>query len=193
MISINSIGNICLSLRPFSHLTKRRGCFHPPRLSKAGRLTFSRQVALLLRKESQSHLLFLLLSDEKSILPCKKEELQCGDGLCLLNWLRCHYKKDCGRDYMSIKLTCSSELPFTLLNHDKVLHMWTHLLARLVFVAVYCLNIRCDLVLLLQGYGYLEVYLFMCLNHFYHMLISSRIVDISALVGMEDLVGLKMH
>ncbi|XP_062442402.1 protein BEAN1 [Rhea pennata] len=44
---------------------------------------------------------------EQSILPCKKEELQCGDGLCLLNWLRCHYKKDCGRDYMSIKLTCS--------------------------------------------------------------------------------------
>ncbi|XP_077687396.1 LOW QUALITY PROTEIN: protein BEAN1 [Eretmochelys imbricata] len=44
---------------------------------------------------------------EESILPCKKEELQCGNGLCLLNWLRCHYKKDCGRDYMSIKLTCS--------------------------------------------------------------------------------------
>uniref|UniRef100_A0A8B9I5V4 Brain expressed associated with NEDD4 1 n=2 Tax=Anser TaxID=8842 RepID=A0A8B9I5V4_9AVES len=44
---------------------------------------------------------------EQSILPCKKEELQCGNGLCLSNWLRCHYKKDCGRDYMSIKLTCS--------------------------------------------------------------------------------------
>ncbi|XP_068811973.1 protein BEAN1 isoform X2 [Struthio camelus] len=44
---------------------------------------------------------------EQSILPCKKEELQCGNGLCLLNWLRCQYKKDCGRDYMSIKLTCS--------------------------------------------------------------------------------------
>ncbi|XP_068006986.1 protein BEAN1 isoform X1 [Melanerpes formicivorus] len=44
---------------------------------------------------------------EQSILPCKKEELQCGDGLCLLNWLRCRYRKDCGRDYMSIKLTCS--------------------------------------------------------------------------------------
>lgn len=126
MISINSIGDTHLSLRPFSHLTKRRECFHPSRLSKAGRLTFSRQVALLLRKEllvTQSHLLFLLLSDEQSILPCKKEELQCGDGLCLLNWLHCHYKKDCGRDYMSIKLTCSSELPFTLLNHDKVLQM----------------------------------------------------------------------
>ncbi|KAM9182784.1 protein BEAN1 isoform 2-T2 [Mergus octosetaceus] len=45
---------------------------------------------------------------EQSILPCKKEELQCGNGLCLSNWLRCHYKKDCGRDYMSIKLTCST-------------------------------------------------------------------------------------
>lgn len=64
---------------------------------------------------------------------------------------------------------------------------------QIVFVAVHCSNIRCDLVLLLQGYGYLEVYLFMCRNHFYRMLISSRIVDISALVGMEDLVELKMH
>ncbi|KAM9062438.1 protein BEAN1 [Sarcophilus harrisii] len=45
--------------------------------------------------------------DEQSILPCKKEELQCDNGLCLLNWLRCHYKKDCSRDYMSIKITCS--------------------------------------------------------------------------------------
>ncbi|EOB01058.1 hypothetical protein Anapl_00412 [Anas platyrhynchos] len=48
------------------------------------------------------------IEDEQSILPCKKEELQCGNGLCLSNWLRCHYKKDCGRDYMSIKLTCST-------------------------------------------------------------------------------------
>uniref|UniRef100_A0A8V0XN25 Brain expressed associated with NEDD4 1 n=1 Tax=Gallus gallus TaxID=9031 RepID=A0A8V0XN25_CHICK len=44
---------------------------------------------------------------EQSILPCKKEELQCGTGLCLSNWLRCRYRKDCGRDYMSIQLTCS--------------------------------------------------------------------------------------
>ncbi|XP_051788117.1 protein BEAN1 isoform X2 [Erpetoichthys calabaricus] len=44
---------------------------------------------------------------EKNILPCRKEELQCGNGLCLFNWLRCHYKKDCGRDYMSIQLICS--------------------------------------------------------------------------------------
>lgn len=121
MISNNSIGNTCLSVRPFSHLTKSRECFHLPGASKSRRLTFSRHVALLLKKEllvPPSHRLFLLLSDEQSILPCKKEELQCGDGLCLLNWLRCHYKKDCGRDYMSIKLTCSSELPFTFLNHD---------------------------------------------------------------------------
>ncbi|XP_067853689.1 protein BEAN1 [Heptranchias perlo] len=44
---------------------------------------------------------------EQNILPCKKEELQCGNGLCLLNWLRCHYRKDCGREYTSIKLICS--------------------------------------------------------------------------------------
>ncbi|XP_078066656.1 protein BEAN1 [Mustelus asterias] len=43
---------------------------------------------------------------EQNILPCKKEELQCG-GLCLLNWLRCNYRKDCGREYTSIKLICS--------------------------------------------------------------------------------------
>uniref|UniRef100_A0A8D0DM68 Uncharacterized protein n=1 Tax=Salvator merianae TaxID=96440 RepID=A0A8D0DM68_SALMN len=40
---------------------------------------------------------------EKNILPCRKEELQ-----CLLNCLRCHYRKDCGRDYVSIKITCSA-------------------------------------------------------------------------------------
>ncbi|XP_067905965.1 protein BEAN1 isoform X2 [Heterodontus francisci] len=44
---------------------------------------------------------------EQNILPCKKEELQCGNGLCLLNWLRCHYRKDCGPEYTSIKLICS--------------------------------------------------------------------------------------
>ncbi|XP_041048394.1 protein BEAN1 [Carcharodon carcharias] len=44
---------------------------------------------------------------EQNILPCKKEELQCGNGLCLLNWLRCHYRKECGREYTSIKLICS--------------------------------------------------------------------------------------
>ncbi|XP_058848692.1 protein BEAN1-like isoform X3 [Acipenser ruthenus] len=44
---------------------------------------------------------------EKNILPCRKEELQCGKGLCLVNWLICHYKKDCGRELMSIKLICS--------------------------------------------------------------------------------------
>ncbi|XP_007906051.1 uncharacterized protein bean1 [Callorhinchus milii] len=46
-------------------------------------------------------------SYEQSVLPCRKEELQCGNGLCLLNWLRCHYKKDCGNEYTSIKLICS--------------------------------------------------------------------------------------
>nr|XP_033796333.1 protein BEAN1 isoform X3 [Geotrypetes seraphini] len=45
---------------------------------------------------------------EKSILPCKKEALECGKGLCLLNWLHCHYQKNCGREFMAIKLTCSS-------------------------------------------------------------------------------------
>ncbi|XP_030058440.1 protein BEAN1 [Microcaecilia unicolor] len=44
---------------------------------------------------------------EQSILPCKKEALECGKGPCLLNWLHCHYQKDCGREYMAIKLTCS--------------------------------------------------------------------------------------
>ncbi|XP_078236530.1 protein BEAN1 isoform X2 [Pogona vitticeps] len=46
-------------------------------------------------------------SDEQDILPCKKEELQCGNGLCLMNHLHCHYKKDCGKDYVSITVTCS--------------------------------------------------------------------------------------
>ncbi|XP_051884165.1 protein BEAN1 isoform X2 [Pristis pectinata] len=51
-----------------------------------------------------------LYSDEQNILPCKKDERQCGNGLCLLNWLRCHYRKDCGREYTSIKLICSKLL-----------------------------------------------------------------------------------
>ncbi|XP_055504800.1 protein BEAN1 isoform X2 [Leucoraja erinacea] len=51
-----------------------------------------------------------LCSDEKNILPCKKDELQCGNGLCLLNWLRCHYRKNCAREYTSIKLICSKLL-----------------------------------------------------------------------------------
>ncbi|XP_057252587.1 protein BEAN1 isoform X1 [Pezoporus wallicus] len=49
--------------------------------------------------------------DEQSILPCgRKEELQWGDRLCLLNWLLCCCKNDCERDYMSVKLTCSTVL-----------------------------------------------------------------------------------
>lgn len=138
MISNTSIRNVWV-WDPFHIWQKGESVFICPGLSKAGRSTFSRHVALLLRKEllvTQSHLLFLLLSDEQSILPCKKEELQCGDGLCLLNWLRCHYKKDCGRDYMSIKLTCSSELAFTFLNHD--LQMWICFLTESVFVAIHC-------------------------------------------------------
>ncbi|XP_069758144.1 protein BEAN1 isoform X2 [Narcine bancroftii] len=51
-----------------------------------------------------------LYSDEQNKLPCKKDELHCGNGLCLLNWLRCHYRKDCGREYTSIKLICSKLL-----------------------------------------------------------------------------------
>ncbi|XP_062923583.1 protein BEAN1 isoform X1 [Mobula hypostoma] len=47
---------------------------------------------------------------EHSALPCKKDERQCGKGLCLLNWLRCHYRKDCGHEYASIKLICSKLL-----------------------------------------------------------------------------------
>uniref|UniRef100_A0ABM5EUV4 Protein BEAN1 isoform X2 n=1 Tax=Pogona vitticeps TaxID=103695 RepID=A0ABM5EUV4_9SAUR len=46
---------------------------------------------------------------EQDILPCKKEELQCGNGLCLMNHLHCRYKKDCGKDYVSITVTCSAE------------------------------------------------------------------------------------
>lgn len=90
----------------------------------------------MLRKEllvTQSHLSFLLLPAEQSILPCKKEELQCGAGLCMLNWLRCRYRKDCGRDYMSIKLTCSSESPFTCLHH---LGAQNPLLSQTVFVVM---------------------------------------------------------
>ncbi|XP_048461908.1 uncharacterized protein bean1 [Rhincodon typus] len=48
------------------------------------------------------------LGTEQSILPCKKEELQCGNGLCLLNWLHCQYRKDCGQEYTSVKLICSN-------------------------------------------------------------------------------------
>lgn len=123
MSSNNSLGSICLGLRPFPNLTEKRvfsstqgfqkqeGCF-----AVDTSLCYPGGSCLL-----HSHQSFLLLSDEQSILPCKKEELQCGNGLCLSNWLRCHYKKDCGRDYMSIKLTCSSELPCTFPNCDNVL------------------------------------------------------------------------
>ncbi|XP_072373918.1 uncharacterized protein bean1 isoform X2 [Scyliorhinus torazame] len=58
-------------------------------------------------KTWRMEIIVLFCSAEQNILPCKKEELQCGNGLCLLNWLRCHYRKDCGREYTSIKLICS--------------------------------------------------------------------------------------
>nr|XP_006641428.1 PREDICTED: protein BEAN1 isoform X1 [Lepisosteus oculatus] len=42
---------------------------------------------------------------EEITLLCQKEELRFGN--CLVNWLRCYYKKDCGREYMLMKLICS--------------------------------------------------------------------------------------
>ncbi|KAJ8417764.1 hypothetical protein AAFF_G00226070 [Aldrovandia affinis] len=38
-------------------------------------------------------------------LLCRKEELKFGH--CLVNWLKCYYKKDCGREHMLMKLICS--------------------------------------------------------------------------------------
>ncbi|XP_061450236.1 protein BEAN1 [Rhineura floridana] len=57
------------------------------------------------------------MNHEKDIQPCKKEELQ-----CLLNCLRCHFKKDCGKDHVSIKITCSTihlnqTIPITEFTH----------------------------------------------------------------------------
>ncbi|XP_030621034.1 protein BEAN1 [Chanos chanos] len=42
---------------------------------------------------------------EDITLLCKKEEYKFGT--CLVNWLRCYYRKDCGREYMLMKLICS--------------------------------------------------------------------------------------
>uniref|UniRef100_A0ACB8EA37 Uncharacterized protein n=1 Tax=Sphaerodactylus townsendi TaxID=933632 RepID=A0ACB8EA37_9SAUR len=61
------------------------------------------------------------LRDQQSILPCKKEELQCGDGRCHFNWLPCHYKKDCGTGYMSIQITCSTRVSMGLGKIDCVM------------------------------------------------------------------------
>ncbi|KAG9352453.1 hypothetical protein JZ751_020867 [Albula glossodonta] len=43
-------------------------------------------------------------ADELALL-CRKEELKFGH--CLVNWLKCYYKKDCGREHMLMKLICS--------------------------------------------------------------------------------------
>ncbi|XP_062997514.1 protein BEAN1 [Elgaria multicarinata webbii] len=43
---------------------------------------------------------------KKKILPCKQEELHCGYGVCLMNWQRCHYEKDCDNGNVSMTLTC---------------------------------------------------------------------------------------
>ncbi|XP_042293863.1 protein BEAN1 isoform X2 [Sceloporus undulatus] len=59
---------------------------------------------------------------EKGILPCKKEELQCGNGLCLMNWLHCRYKKDCGKDNVSITVACSE----IHLNQTRPISEFTH-------------------------------------------------------------------
>ncbi|XP_051501253.1 protein BEAN1-like isoform X1 [Myxocyprinus asiaticus] len=42
---------------------------------------------------------------EKITLLCKKEKVKLAS--CLVNRLRCYYRKDCGREYMLMKLICS--------------------------------------------------------------------------------------
>uniref|UniRef100_A0A8C1Y5F0 Brain expressed, associated with NEDD4, 1 n=2 Tax=Cyprinus carpio TaxID=7962 RepID=A0A8C1Y5F0_CYPCA len=42
---------------------------------------------------------------ENIILLCKKEKVRIGT--CLVDRLRCYYRKDCGREYMLMKLICS--------------------------------------------------------------------------------------
>ncbi|XP_005166509.1 protein BEAN1 isoform X1 [Danio rerio] len=42
---------------------------------------------------------------ENTIFLCKKEKVKVGT--CLVNRLRCYYRKDCGREYMLMKLICS--------------------------------------------------------------------------------------
>lgn len=51
--------------------------------------------------------LSLVLADESIILLCKKEKIKIGT--CLVSRLRCYYKKDCGREYMLMKLICSGK------------------------------------------------------------------------------------
>lgn len=52
--------------------------------------------------------LSLIPADETISLLCKKEKVKIGT--CLVSRLRCYYKKDCGREYMLMKLICSGKL-----------------------------------------------------------------------------------
>ncbi|XP_054856773.1 protein BEAN1 [Eublepharis macularius] len=77
---------------------------------------------------------------QQTILPCKKEELQCGNGRCHFNWLPCHYKKDCGTGYMSIQITCSNihlnqSSPISKLSHYTEHSSDTNLMGSSVMVA----------------------------------------------------------
>ncbi|KAI7814868.1 putative protein BEAN1 [Triplophysa rosa] len=49
--------------------------------------------------------LFSLHADENIALLCKKENIKFGS--CLVNRLQCYYRKDCGWEYMLMKLICS--------------------------------------------------------------------------------------
>ncbi|XP_056599550.1 protein BEAN1 isoform X1 [Triplophysa dalaica] len=49
--------------------------------------------------------LFSLHTDENIALLCKKENIKFGS--CLVNCLQCYYRKDCGWEYMLMKLICS--------------------------------------------------------------------------------------
>lgn len=51
--------------------------------------------------------LSLIPADENIILLCEKEKVRIGT--CLVDRLRCYYRKDCGREYMLMKLICSGK------------------------------------------------------------------------------------
>ncbi|XP_035252713.1 protein BEAN1-like [Anguilla anguilla] len=53
---------------------------------------------------------------EEITVLCRKEELQFS--YCLVNWLRCHYKRNCGREYMLMKLICSVSSNQSRLAHE---------------------------------------------------------------------------
>ncbi|XP_062817968.1 protein BEAN1 isoform X2 [Anolis carolinensis] len=69
---------------------------------------------------------------EKSTVPCKKEQLHCGNGPCLMNWLRCRYKKDCGKDNVSITVACSE----IHLNKTSPINVFTHYTAAIGCVSM---------------------------------------------------------